>query len=86
VFIRGNEIFRLAMNVGEITAPPPEIKIFFPIRSARSRTATRRPRLPASIAQSRPAAPAPRIKASKLRIKNESHLSRKQLAAKFPLP
>src|SRR6266849_10923517 len=39
--------------------PPPEIAIFFPTRSACSSTRTRRPRLPASIAQRRPAAPAP---------------------------
>src|SRR5208283_1670426 len=43
------------------------MRIFLPRRSARSRTATRRPRFPASMAQKRPAAPAPRIMASNLR-------------------
>src|SRR5467141_1958012 len=46
--------------------PPPEIRIFLPARSARSRTAMRRSRLPASIAQRSPAAPAPRTTASNL--------------------
>jgi len=41
VFIRRNEIFRLAVNVGEITASPPEMRIFFPIRSYARGTATR---------------------------------------------
>src|SRR5215475_4100653 len=40
--------------------PPPEMRIFFPGRSERSRTATRRPRLAAWAAQKSPAAPAPR--------------------------
>src|SRR6266478_3585562 len=39
--------------------PPPEIAIFFPTDDACSSTATFRPRLPASIAQKSPAAPAP---------------------------
>src|SRR6266851_10062888 len=50
----------------KLQRPPPEIRIFLPARSARSRTATRRPRLPASIAHISPAAPAPRITASNL--------------------
>src|SRR6266566_2930863 len=50
----------------KLQRPPPEIRIFLPARSARSRTATRRPRLPASIAQRSPAAPAPRTTASNL--------------------
>src|SRR5215471_12848586 len=47
--------------------PPPEMRIFLPRRSARSSTATRRPRFPASMPQKRPAAPAPRTMASNLR-------------------
>src|SRR6266851_3288923 len=50
----------------KLQRPPPEIRIFLPARLARSRTATRRPRLPASIAHISPAAPAPRITASNL--------------------
>src|SRR6202158_428270 len=50
----------------KLQRPPPEIRIFLPARSERSRTATRRPRLPASIAHISPAAPAPRITASNL--------------------
>src|SRR5579864_1647149 len=50
----------------KLQRPPPEMRIFFPCRSARSRTATRRPRLPASMAHSRPAAPSPSITASNL--------------------
>src|SRR6267143_2907291 len=50
----------------KLQRPPPEIRIFLPARSARSRTATRRPRLPASIAQRSPAAPAPSTTASNL--------------------
>lgn len=48
-------VFRLV----KLHRPPPEIAIFLPIRSACSSTTTLRPRLPASIAQSRPAAPPP---------------------------
>src|SRR5437868_6634642 len=51
----------------KLQRPPPEIRIFLPARSALSSTATRRPRLPASAAQSRPAAPAPRTMASNRR-------------------
>src|ERR1039458_1018505 len=50
----------------KLQRPPPEMRIFLPMRSACSRTATRRPRLPASIAHINPAAPAPRIMASKV--------------------
>src|SRR6266852_1411997 len=50
----------------KLQRPPPEIKIFLPGRSARSRTATRRPRFPASIAHIKPAAPAPKTMASNL--------------------
>src|SRR6266849_5916858 len=49
----------------KLQRPPPEISIFLPTRSARSSTATRRPRLPASIAHISPAAPAPRMIPSK---------------------
>src|SRR5229473_2254547 len=70
----------------KLQRPPPEIRIFFPIRSACSCTATRRPRLPASIAQRSPAAPPPSTRASKLRIKSESHLIRNQTSAEFPPP
>src|SRR5208282_60986 len=41
------------------------MRIFLPRRSACSSTATRRPRLPASMAHIRPAAPPPRMSASK---------------------
>src|SRR6266568_762476 len=51
----------------KLQRPPPEIRIFLPARSARSSTATLRPRLPASAAQNRPAAPAPRTMASNRR-------------------
>src|SRR5215468_7245036 len=50
----------------KLQRPPPEIRIFFPILSARSRTATRQPRFPASIAHSNPAAPAPSTTTSNL--------------------
>src|SRR6267378_4467862 len=43
----------------KLQRPPPEIPIFLPTRSECSRTRTLRPRLPASIAQKRPAAPPP---------------------------
>src|SRR5205807_7683719 len=49
----------------KLQRPPPEIKIFLPRRSACSSTATRRPRMPASMAHINPAAPPPRIRASK---------------------
>ena len=52
----------------KLQRPPPEIKIFLPARSACSSSATRRPRLPASMAHISPAAPAPRIRASNLCI------------------
>lgn len=45
----------------KLQRPPPEIRIFFPIFSARSSKATRRPRFPASMAHIIPAAPAPRM-------------------------
>src|ERR1700691_1746974 len=50
----------------KLQRPPPEIRIFLPQRSECSSTATRRPRLPASMAHMRPAAPPPRIRTSKL--------------------
>src|SRR5579875_1588211 len=43
----------------KLQRPPPEIRIFFPGRSAWSISTTRRPRRPASIAHIMPAAPAP---------------------------
>src|SRR5271154_3486009 len=49
----------------KLQRPPPEIRIFLPQRSACSSTATRRPRLPASMAHMRPAAPPPRMITSK---------------------
>jgi hypothetical protein len=48
-------VFRLV----KLHRPPPEIAIFFPMRSACSSTTTLRPRFPASIAQKSPAAPPP---------------------------
>src|SRR6266851_8612547 len=48
----------------KLQRPPPEIRIFLPARSARSMSATRRPRLAASIAHISPAAPAPIMRAS----------------------
>src|ERR1700758_3405098 len=56
----------------KLQRPPPEMRIFLPMRSACSRTATRRPRLPASMAQKRPAAPAPRMRTSKERDRGAS--------------
>src|SRR5262245_57945730 len=52
----------------KLQRPPPEMRIFFPILSALSTTATRRPRFPASIAHSNPAAPAPSTIASNFRL------------------
>src|SRR5579864_670876 len=49
----------------KLQRPPPEIRIFLPMRSACSRMATRRSLLPASMAHMSPAAPAPRMRASK---------------------
>src|SRR5579883_1078336 len=49
----------------KLQRPPPEMRIFLPGRSACSSTATRRPRLPVSIAHINPAAPAPITIASK---------------------
>src|SRR5216684_2645872 len=43
----------------KLQRPPPEIAIFLPTRSECSKTKTLRPRLPASIAQNKPAAPPP---------------------------
>src|ERR1700674_3767200 len=54
----------------KLQRPPPEMAIFFPTRSECSSTKTRRPRLPASIAQKRPAAPAPITMTSHSRIDN----------------
>src|ERR1700730_5239550 len=58
----------------KLQRPPPEMRIFFPTRVACSTTATRRPRLPASIAHIRPAAPPPRIKTSNEWITGRSHV------------
>src|SRR5215831_16251913 len=44
--------------------PPPDIRIFLPTVSLRSRTKTDRPRFPASMAHIKPAAPAPIITTS----------------------
>lgn len=48
----------------KLQRPPPEIRIFFPMRPARSRTTTCRPCFPASIAHISPAAPPPRMTTS----------------------
>src|ERR1043166_3221614 len=53
--------------------PPPEMTIFRPTSALCSRTATLRPRFPASIAQNRPAAPPPITIASYL-IKRDNAL------------
>src|ERR1700687_3250569 len=58
----------------KLQRPPPEMRIFLPNRVACSTTATRRPRLPASIAHISPAAPPPRIKTSKEWITGRSHV------------
>src|SRR6476661_725665 len=58
----------------KLQRPPPEMRIFFPSRSACSRTATRRPRLPASMAHISPAAPPPRIRASNVWTKGFANL------------
>src|SRR6266567_4727435 len=68
----------------KLQRPPPEMRIFFPIRSACSSTATRRPRLPASMAQSSPAAPPPRTRPSNWRIKKKSHVSGNPPFVEFP--
>src|SRR5258708_18760659 len=70
----------------KLQRPPPEMRIFFPIRSACSSTATRRPRLLASMAQKSPAAPPPRTRASNWCIKKKSHVGRNPQLAEFPLP
>jgi len=57
-------------DVGEITAPT-EIRIFFPIRSAYSSTATRRAFT--GLDRAEESRPPPSTRASKLRIKSESH-------------
>src|SRR2546425_2806865 len=48
----------------KLQRPPPEIRIFLPAVSFRSSTTTDRPRLPASVAHIRPAAPVPIITTS----------------------
>src|SRR6266851_7495506 len=58
----------------KLQRPPPEMRIFLPNRVACSMTPTRRPRLPASIAHIRPAAPPPRIKTSNEWITGRSHV------------
>src|ERR1700730_8218899 len=58
----------------KLQRPPPEMRIFLPHRVACSTTATRRPRLPPSLAHIRPAAPPPRIKTSKEWITGRSHV------------
>src|ERR1700682_297606 len=62
----------------KLQRPPPEIRIFLPRRSICSSTATRRPRLPASIAHIRPTAPPPRTSASKRWIILNKHLDQSQ--------
>src|SRR5437588_1607490 len=57
--------------------PPPEIRIFLPRRSACSITATRRPRLPASMAHISPAAPPPMTIASNVWL-TSSHVEKAQ--------
>src|ERR1017187_7781696 len=56
----------LQCRLVKLQRPPPEMRIFLPMRSACSSTATRRPRLPASMAHIRPAAPPPRTITSKV--------------------
>jgi hypothetical protein len=60
----------------KLQRPPPEIRIFLPARSARSSTATRRPRFPASEAQNSPAAPAPKTTTSNRRLIVNRHCLR----------
>src|ERR1700739_62078 len=67
----------------KLQRPPPEIRIFFPTRSARSSTATRRPRLPASAAQKRPAAPAPTTTTSKRRLIDSTFRNAKRHYCRF---
>ena len=69
--IRRNKILRPTFGVSEIATASPEIRIFFPARSVCSITATRRPRLPASMAHINPAAPAPSINTSNLWTKRD---------------
>src|ERR1035438_4853668 len=53
-----------ALPLVKLQRPPPEMRIFLPGLSARSRTRTRHPRRPAWMAHMRPAAPAPRMRTS----------------------
>ena len=55
----------LAYTFVKLQRPPPEMRIFSPIVSAWSISATFRPRCPARAAQNSPAAPAPIMIASK---------------------
>src|SRR5215467_2163341 len=68
----------------KLQRPPPEIRIFFPGRSERSSTATRRPRFPASAAQKRPAAPAPRTITSNRRLMSSRYCLRFARQTAFP--
>ena len=70
----------LTMHVGEIAAAAAGNQDFFPIEFECSKTATRRPRLPASTAHIRPAAPPPTMITSKdwlkVRISRQRALTR----------
>ena len=57
----------------KLQRPPPEMRIFSPIRVAWSINTTRRPRCPASAAHSMPAAPAPMIATSNFLTLRLSH-------------
>src|SRR5688572_1309554 len=69
--------------------PPPEIRIFSPMLALCSRTRTDRPRLPASIAHIRPAAPAPTMITSAFMNKGdgtpraESRIYERELTAHY---
>src|ERR1700761_5930427 len=54
------------LRLVKLQRPPPEMRIFLPMRSAWSRTRTRRPRWPAVMAAMSPAAPAPRTRMSQV--------------------
>jgi len=63
VGIPGDEVVRAGVKIGEIAAAAAGDENLLPMRSACSMTRTRLPRLPASMAHIRPAAPAPRMMA-----------------------
>src|SRR6267143_1337984 len=68
----------------KLQRPPPEIRIFLPAVSFRSSTTTDRPRLPASMAHIRPAAPAPIITTSWVTRRSYMMFRSKQGGGRMP--